>query len=107
MSHDDLSLLFLSGEPGRYGPGIPRHCSGMSTPLAMVLRWISLVPVRMRIIRVARNIHSTGLPRSSPAPPCICTARSAMRKAVSETNSLHIGAWVRILPPASFTAAVA
>ncbi|MNT87872.1 hypothetical protein D3C72_2283480 [compost metagenome] len=58
-------------------------------------------------MRVARNIHSTGLPRIRPAPPCTCTARSTIRNAASEAYSLHIGAWVRMSPPASFSAAVA
>ncbi|MNO92675.1 hypothetical protein D3C76_842560 [compost metagenome] len=101
------TLVIVVGVAKRPPQGRPDGHAGISTPLAMVLRWISLVPVRIRIIRVARKTHSTGWPCISPAPPCTCTALSAMRKAASETNSLHIGAWVRISPPASLTWAVA
>ena len=72
-----------------------------SSSRAMVLRWISLVPVSTRYMRSRRNRNSTRLPWTMPSPPCTCTARSAMRKAVSEQNSLAMEASARASPPAS------
>ena len=72
----------------------------------MVLRWISLVPVKTRNMRSLRKACSTGWPRVTPTLPWICTALSATSKQRSETNSLQAAAFMRRSAPASASAAV-
>src|SRR5256885_1748066 len=98
--HGVVSLSF------RFYAGRPQAPARSSSSLAMVLRCISLVPVSTRYMRSMRNRNSTRRPWTMPSPPWICTARSAMRNAVSEQNSLLIEAWARASMPASMARAV-
>src|SRR6516225_8212410 len=79
---------------------------GRSRDLAMMWRWISLVPSQIRSTLASRHQRSTGSSLIRPMPPKICTAVSVILPSISDAYSFAIAASASVIVPwSSFAAA--